>query len=54
MAVKFAAYETMRTMHRRLTGLKQEDSAAAADISMGLIAGAGSWSPHHWTWLRHV
>ena len=40
MAVKFAAYETMRTMHRRLTGLKQEDSAAAADISMGLIAGA--------------
>jgi solute carrier family 25 (mitochondrial S-adenosylmethionine transporter), member 26 len=40
MAVKFAAYETMRTAHRKITGLKQEDSAAAADISMGLIAGA--------------
>ena len=40
MAVKFAAYETMRTMHRRLTGRKQEDAAAAADISIGLIAGA--------------
>ncbi len=40
MAVKFAAYETMRTMHRKMTGMKQEDSAAAADISIGLIAGA--------------
>ena len=40
MAVKFAAYETMRAMHRRFTGRSQEDSAAAADISMGLIAGA--------------
>lgn len=40
MAVKFAAYETMRAMHRQLTGKSQEDSAAAADISMGLIAGA--------------
>ena len=40
MAVKFAAYETMRTMHRRVTGMKPEDSHAAADISMGLIAGA--------------
>eukprot|EP00227_Mantoniella_beaufortii_P003181 CAMPEP_0197614460 /NCGR_PEP_ID=MMETSP1326-20131121/59533_1 /TAXON_ID=1155430 /ORGANISM="Genus nov. species nov., Strain RCC2288" /LENGTH=440 /DNA_ID=CAMNT_0043183333 /DNA_START=1172 /DNA_END=2494 /DNA_ORIENTATION=- len=40
MAVKFAAYETMRAMHRRFTGKSQEESAAAADISMGLIAGA--------------
>ncbi|MAJ28815.1 hypothetical protein CBD41_05310 [bacterium TMED181] len=40
MAVKFAAYETMRTMHRRLTGRSQEEAAAVADISMGLIAGA--------------
>ena len=40
MAVKFAAYETMRVMHRQFTGKKQEESAAAADISMGLIAGA--------------
>jgi solute carrier family 25 S-adenosylmethionine transporter 26 len=40
MAVKFAAYETMRTMHRRLTGREQEEAAAAADISIGLIAGA--------------
>ena len=40
MAVKFAAYETMRTMHRRVTGMKPEDSHAAADISMGLVAGA--------------
>lgn len=40
MAVKFAAYETMRTMHRRLTGRPQEEAAAVADISMGLIAGA--------------
>lgn len=40
MAVKFAAYETMRAMHRRFTGKSQEDSAAAADISMGLVAGA--------------
>ena len=40
MAVKFAAYETMRTAHRKLVGMKQDDSAAAADITMGLIAGA--------------
>ena len=40
MAVKFAAYETMRAMHRRFTGKSTEESAAAADISMGLIAGA--------------
>jgi len=40
MAVKFAAYETMRAMHRRFTGKNQEDSDAAADISMGLVAGA--------------
>jgi len=40
MAVKFAAYETMRAMHRRFTGKSQEESAAAADISMGLIAGS--------------
>ena len=40
MAVKFAAYETMRAAHRRFTGQNQEDSDAAADISMGLVAGA--------------
>ena len=40
MAVKFAAYETMRAMHRRFTGKSADESAAAADISMGLVAGA--------------
>ena len=39
MAVKFAAYETMRTMHRRLTGRPQGGCCLVADISMGLHRG---------------
>jgi len=40
MAVKFAAYETLRTMHRSFTKKSKDESSAGADIAMGLIAGS--------------
>ena len=40
MAVKFAAYETLRTMHRTFTKKSKDESSAGADIAMGLIAGS--------------
>lgn len=48
MAVKFAAYETMRMAHRRFTNKSIDDASPVADISMGLIAGsvaAGATTP---------
>ena len=40
MAVKFAAYETLRTMHRSFTKKSKDESSTGADIAMGLIAGS--------------
>jgi len=40
MAVKFAAYETLRTMHRSFTKKSKDESSTGADIMMGLIAGS--------------
>lgn len=40
MAVKFAAYETLRTMHRNFFNKDDDEADAFADISMGLIAGS--------------
>lgn len=40
MAVKFAAYETLRTMHRQFFNKEDDEADAVADISMGLIAGS--------------
>ena len=40
MAVKFAAYETLRTMHRSFTKKSKDESSTGADIVMGLIAGS--------------
>merc|ERR1711990_724575 len=40
MAVKFAAYETLRTMHRSFVNKDDDEADAFADISMGLIAGS--------------
>ena len=40
MAVKFAAYETLRTMHRSFMKKSKDESSTGADIVMGLIAGS--------------
>jgi len=40
MAVKFAAYESLRTMHRSFTKKSKDESSTGADIMMGLIAGS--------------
>lgn len=40
MAVKFAAYETMRNVHAQLTGKKRGEASRVEDLIMGGTAGA--------------
>jgi len=40
MAVKFAAYESLRATHARLTGKKRGEAGKMADLAMGGAAGA--------------
>lgn len=42
MAVKFAAYESLRQMHAGLTGKRREDGHAGDDMAIGGIAGAAA------------